>query len=265
MPTLDKNKLRLWSYDFNSESGKLLAEQMGILRIKHEGSMFTGNRTHTVVNWGSSPKTFGVKGYSFGVLNNPNAVELCINKIKFFETCSKVIGSSKAPNIPDWTTNKEQAKIWLQEGDCVIARQKVEGMAGDGIVVMNNPEDIVDAKLYTRYIPKSLEFRIYIVAGKMVDFAQKMRKTDEEPKNWKIRSRDNGFVYVFKEPTVLPDVCVQEALKANDCVGLDFSGVDVVYGSRDKKAYVLEVNSAPWLYQQTAKKMSEALLKAIGG
>jgi glutathione synthase/RimK-type ligase-like ATP-grasp enzyme len=260
---INKNKLRMWSYDFESDSGKLLADAMGILRIKHENSSFWGNGEHTVINWGASPKKWGVKGYGFKVLNHPMAVAQCTNKIKFFDLCTNS-GKENAPNIPVWTQDFSTVKDWLKAGECVIARSLVEGMGGDGITIMYNPSDFVEAKLYTIYVPKNLEFRIYVVGGKMVDFAQKMKKNDETPTNWKIRSRSNGFIYVFADPSVLPDACVEEALRAVNYSGLDFGGVDVVYNNREKRAYVLEVNTAPWLKDSTAVKFGNALLEAIG-
>lgn len=255
----DLSKVLMWSYDPNSESGKLLADSLGIKRIRHENSTFFGGPNHTVVNWGASPKRWGVKGVPGKILNHPSNVKLCTNKRRYFETCEEAGWS--APRIPDWTENPSTAEQWVHEGHCVLARTLVEGKGGEGIEIvekLGNHECIVSAPLYTKFVPNYAEFRIYVVGDKMVDFCQKKRKLSETPKNWKVRSRENGFVYCWVDPHELPTSAVPTAIKAVKVAGLQFGGVDVVCG-HDGFSYVLEVNTAPWLSDSTADAMAEAI------
>lgn len=268
---MKSDKVRLFSYNANSESGKLLADALGVLRIRHEGSTFVGDKTHTVVNWGCSPSRFAVKGHGFKIINNPNAVYNACNKLRFFEACT----GKAAPNIPEWTTDDKVAKKWLFEvGSCVIGRQKLEGMGGEGIVIMEgaklvgNVVDFTPCKLYTKYIEKEKEFRLYIVRTpdggyRMVDFCQKKRKYSESPKNWKIRSRENGFVFCWVGLNDLPTECILQSIKAIDIIGLDMGGVDVIFNQETGKAFVLEVNTAPWLSEDTADKLAAAIKELI--
>lgn len=254
------SKTYVWCYDAYSESGKLLAQALDVLRIKHEGSTFYGNTSHTVINWGSSSKTWGVKGFGMKILNNPNAVGQCTNKTRFFQLCEKYKNEG-GPRIPPWTTSIGDAKVLLAIGDCVFARQKVEGMGGDGIVIMEKPLDIVEAKLYTVYIPKKWEYRLYMVGDKVIDASWKGRLLAETPQNWKVRSRDNGFVHIPMKVEDVPDDVVLQAQKAMMVTGLDFGGVDVILGEKDKLAYVLEVNTAPWLSDETAVLLAAEIKK----
>lgn len=250
------SKVFMWCYSPLSEGGKLLAEKLGILRIKHENSTFVGNPSHTVVNWGASLKRWGPKGYGFKVINDPNCVSFAVNKYNFFQRMASVL---KPARVPDWTASDSVAKSWLDKGFCVIGRQILEGMGGEGIVVMEKPVDLVPCKLYTKYIEKEREFRVYVVAGKMVDFCSKRRKYTETPKNWKIRSRENGFVFCWEDQANLPSDCVVQSVLAIKALGLDFGGVDVIFSEKEGKAYVLEVNTAPWLSEYTAEIMAKAI------
>lgn len=254
------SKTFMWCYNPYSESGKLLARELDVLRIKHEGSTFYGNDSHTVINWGSSSKTWGVKGFGMKILNNPNAVGQCTNKTRFFGLCEKYKYEG-APRIPPWSILPGVAKEWLQKGMCVFARQKVEGMGGDGIVIMEKPVDFAEAMLYTVYIPKKWEYRLYMVGEKVIDASWKGRLLAETPANWKVRSRDNGFVHIPMKVEDVPDDVVLQAQKAMMITGLDYAGVDVIFGEKDKLAYVLEVNTAPWLSDETASLLAAEIKK----
>jgi glutathione synthase/RimK-type ligase-like ATP-grasp enzyme len=261
MMTINTAKTYMFCYDPYSESGKLLANALEIRRIKHEGSTFYGNSSHLVINWGASPKRWNVKGFGFTIWNNPNAVAQCVNKTKFFSLCNSY--GSEAPRIPEWTTTASVAKEWLTKGSCVIGRKLVEGMGGDGIVIMEKTIDFEECRLYTKYVPKKLEFRLYMVGTKIVDVCRKARNLDETPANWKIRSRANGFIFVHYDEADLPADVIKQVQKAMQITGLDFGGIDVIYNETQEKAYVLEVNTAPWLSESIAQKMAEEMVKAV--
>ena len=78
----------------------------------------------------------------------------------------------------------------------------------------------------------------------------------DEEVNWKVRNHDNGFIFQI-EDFDLPEDCETQAIAAVEALGLYFGAVDVVYNGREKKAYVLEVNSAPGLSGTTLDKYVE--------
>ena len=78
----------------------------------------------------------------------------------------------------------------LQEGNTVVARTILNGNSGAGIVLVENEEQLVDAPLYTVYIPKKQEYRVHVFRGQVLDVQRKARKQDvpDDEVNWKIRN-----------------------------------------------------------------------------
>ena len=153
-------------------------------------------------------------------------------------------------NVPQYTTEKDIVVDWLLDGSEVVARTVLNGNSGEGIVLLQPGDDIVDAPLYVKYIPKKQEYRVHVFKGECVDVQRKARRRDVEDDkiNWKIRNHDNGFIFARGEN--LGDVPEDVIKQAVDCVngcGLDFGAVDVIYNDKMQKAFVLEVNSAPGL------------------
>lgn len=254
---MNLGKVFMYCYNANSDGGKLLAQTLGVLRIKHEGSTFYGNADHTVLNWGCSPGIWHVNGHPGEILNHPSKVYNACNKIRCF---TRLDGYAR---VPDWTVEGDTAIAWLKQGHCVIGRQTVEGMGGEGIVIMERPVDFTACKLYTKYVEKEREFRLYMVRDKMVDFCVKRRKLDETPKNWKIRSRGNGFVFCWTNLDNLPQDVIVQSQKAMKRLGLDYGGVDVIFNEEEQKAYILEVNTAPWLSEYTAELMATEIKESL--
>lgn len=248
----------VYGYVAGCKSAKLLADTLEVKRVLHTGSTLKGSPALTIINWGASPKTFLDQLYGAKIFNPPERIALCANKIRFF---NHIASKAAGPRVPTWTRDMKEAKKWLVEGKCVLARTLVEAFDGDGLVEMNKVLDFVEAPLYTVYVPKKLEYRIMMWREEVVHAYRKVCETGKEPGSWKIRTGGNGFYYWdYKIDDVPPEVIVQSKL-AMKAVGLDFGGVDVIFGE-DKKAYVLEINTAPWLEELTAKKYSELFRKA---
>lgn len=248
----------MWMYCWNegSEGGKALAGALGIKRLKHEGSKFKGGGHKTVINWGSSKLPDEVMKCS--VVNKPNSVALCTDKLKFFDWVNdNDDGNYTRVITPDWTTDPEQVLKWVADGHVVCARTILNGHSAQGLVLIEKPEDFVKAPLYTLYVPKKHEFRVHVVAGKMIDVQRKAKKNDAEKVDWRIRNLANGFIYA-REGFEVPDVVRQQALAAVLAVGLDFGAVDIIWNEKHDKAYVLEINTAPGLMSTTLELYAEA-------
>ena len=102
--------------------------------------------------------------------------------------------------------------------------------------------------------------------GQGVIFTQRKVKDPEidEPKTWKVRSHDNGFIFQHKSPDgsnglVVPEDVHRQALLAFEAWGGDFGGVDVMV-DRQGETFVLEINSAPSL---TSPYRQECFAKAF--
>lgn len=246
--------LSIFPYNPASESAKGLAENLGIKRIKKQGSNFRGNPDKVVINWGNSmidnPEISKCQ-----VINKPEAVALAADKLKCFNSLEAF-----GVRIPSFTTDRNIAWDWLVEGNEIVCRTILNGHSGEGIVLASTTEQLVDAPLYVRYIPKKQEYRVHVFKGRTVDVQRKARNKDvpDDKVDWKIRNHGNGFVFCRNEHLgdVPRDVTVQ-AEHAIVALGLDFGAVDVIYNDKYNRAYVLEVNTAPGLTGETLEKYTK--------
>lgn len=239
--------VKIFSYSNYSQSANNLAEAMDVWMLKHEGSRYRPRAGDYVINWG--------KGRSWSparTINKPECVATAINKLNFFRKIFEHNQNNESKcRTPDFTTDIRVAREWCGV-DCrgaarkVVARHVLDGHEGRGIEIHSMPEDIPQAPLYTKYIPKDAEYRIHVVAGQVIDQQRKVLRStvDQDTANWSVRNTANGFVFQRNGITV-PDDVRDQALRAVEILGLDFGAVDVVWNRRRNKAYVLEVNTAP--------------------
>lgn len=258
--------VNIYAYKAGSASAKALAQEMGVKRIAHRNSKYKGRKTKTVINWGSS--TLPEEVNKSVVFNNPEFVAEASNKLKAFERMHEA-----GIFIPEYTTDLEVAQQWMDGGKLVVARQKLTGHSGEGIVLCGGrakyeedeqvQNELVQAPLYVEYIPKQHEYRIHVVGGKVIDSQRKARKEEVENPNWKIRNHGNGFVFARNDGHVIPEAVFTQAEQAVESLGLDFGAVDIVYNRRRETAYVLEVNTACGLEGTTLTKYVEAFTNLI--
>lgn len=186
-------------------------------------------------------------------LNSCEAVKTAANKIKTFAT----IGHLCVP----YTTDMEEAKRW--EGP-VVVRHTVTGNSGQGIEIVDDPLDIPEAPLYTKYIKKASEWRVHVFQGKAIDVTRKIRDPERTPTNWQVRNHDNGFIFARESGEPPCQSIITHAIEAVAGLGLDFGAVDVIWNQHQERAYVLEVNTAPGLEGETTlKAYTEAILHAM--
>ena len=196
----------------------------------------------TVVNWGNGE---GPSWYSD--VNTPEAIRLASNKLKSFQSFA-----ARTVPIPLFATSKDTVS-WK---GLTVVRHKLQGHSGEGIELIEHPEDLPEAPLYVQYIKKEQEYRIHV--GRSNDQTQILavqRKARDlsvpiECVDWKVRNHDNGFVFA-REGANPNDDTLQAACNALGALGLDFGAVDIIYNQERNKAYVLEINTAPGLEGQT--------------
>lgn len=205
------------------------------------------------INWGNSSKL--VHRAETRLLNNPAAVKTAINKLTAL-SCLKDAAVSVVP----YTTDKEQAKTWLNDG-MVVARTLLKSSGGKGIKLLATGDKLPDAPLYTKYKKKFAEFRVHVLDGEVIDVTEKRKKRGGVLNKY-LRNYRDGWVFCrtnIKEPEQLRQTCI-EAVKA---LGLDFGAVDIIWNKHEDSLYVLEVNTAPGLTGTTLQKYVQAI-KALG-
>lgn len=251
----------LYSYKFGSASAKVLGEH-GIKRIKHKGSKFKGHPNKVVLNWGSS--VLPPEVLKCHIINKPENVALAANKLKTFNSFSAFAeGADKGRELyyPEYTTEKAVASDWLAQGATIVERHKLTGNSGDGIVITEPGNELGDAKMYTKYVPKKEEYRVHTFDGQPILIQRKARVKDvpDDQVDWKVRNMAGGFIFAKNEDKVVPPMVAFQAALAVEALGLDFGAVDVIYNDKKQMAYVLEVNTAPGLGGTTVDKYLEVL------
>lgn len=132
--------------------------------------------------------------------------------------------------------------------EIVIARP-LSHSKGKNFIVLKNREDFVrhynnnkNSWYYSEFIDKEAEFRVHCFLGKVLAVLQKPNPGDGQIA-WNRSINEDPFI-LMDWSKVRKDVCLQ-ALLACEALGVDISGVDVIW--KDNKAYVLELNMAPTL------------------
>lgn len=149
------------------------------------------------------------------------------------------------PSI-EFTIDYDTAQGWLSSGYTVMARNKIKGQTGSGVVVVKPdtktclPEDV---KVFTKYISHKREFRINLFKHKLVNVREKKKLKGFIGGDFHIRNIANG--YTTAKCSSYPQQIVELAEKASLCSESDFIGVDIGYNELKDFAFVIEVNSGP--------------------
>ncbi len=258
--------LRIYPYKLGSESSGKLAELLNVLQVKPDGN-YVPKYGQKVICWGSSrTPNWQTKAIQKGVtiLNKPTAVNIAANKLSTFQVLSRA-----GVPIPKFTTTFTEARQWLREGATVVERHELRGNSGEGIRIVNLDDsemasELQSAPLYTKFIPKTAEFRVHVFRGEVIDYIQKKKsltinRTESFDKY--VSSITRGWVFSRTDVRDIPEVRAL-AIKAVITLGLDFGAVDIVYC--DGIAYVLEVNCSPGLAGTTLVRYGNAICKFMG-
>lgn len=241
-------KLYVYPYTTGSESAKLLAAELGAKRIKLQNSEYVHQEGNLIVNWGNSNCPF-----TKNTLNQGWAIKNTVDKLAFFRMMMKAGLGGYLPLY--WTHAYDIPDDMFP----IFCRTTTKGCDGAGIVIANDRDGLVEAELYTRYIPESTEYRVTIFMGEVTDIQTKLPRHGEDAHPM-IRTYKNGWG--FQRKPVLEAIvqkieqAAQSAIRAS---GLDFGGVDVLYDGT--KAYVLEVNTAMGLEGDALKRFAAAVQK----
>lgn len=250
----------VWVFPYRpgSNSARDLAAELGVRRISHTNSRFRGTQEKTIINWGSPRIPEEVA--KCRILNPPERIRRASDKLQFFQNaeCRK----------PDHTTSMGTAREWSEMGRTVVERHILNGHSGAGIRLVERPGDLTEAPLYTVYVPKRQEYRVHVGNSGVICVQRKARRTDvpDDQINWKIRNNDNGFVFARHGDALgdVPQDVLDQAILAVDSLGLDFGAADVVFNDRTRRAFVLEVNTAPGLAGTTVSDYGNFFRETLG-
>lgn len=227
------------AYKVQSKSAKALAKQMGVVLNNEYLTLMKGAEGINVINWGDGD--FNVPNMNkCKVFNKPEAIRIAVNKMKTFDK----LDAADVPT-PDWTTNKDVVQSWLQHHFTVVARTRLEGRDGEGIVLVKPGDSIPDAKIYTKFIPNCTEYRVNVAFDKTMG-VQKKVPVPGATHNHMIKTTGGGYGLHLLSESEIPHGLRPVAKAAVKALGLDFGGVDMIR-TTNGQVYVLEVNTAPEL------------------
>jgi len=257
----------MFAYNMHSQGGAELATALSIPRIRHTGSKFKPTPGKALINWGAGSDRFPSSYLGCTVLNNPQAVDVSVDKIRAFRVLQEA-----GVSIPPFTANKAEAMQWIEDGHKVFARTLLKAHSGRGIHIMypEHPETHeVTAPLYVMYIKKKDEYRVHVLRGGVIDIQRKGLRAEYQGQadvNFLVRNLANGFTYVRNDnagvallnSASVPQTVKNVAVQAVAALGLDFGAADVIFNQQSKTAYVLEVNTAPGLEGTTVTNYAAA-------
>lgn len=208
-----------------------------------------------VIGWGCSkqPNWSNTLGKAAKVLNLWANIENSVDKKRAFS-----LFEAAGVRVPERTTKELTVGVWLGQGMVAVGRHSTRGMKSKGIDIIKSPADFQECKLYTKFVPNTKEFRVYVFQDKVIDVLEKRRDSGSNDPGY-VRSEENGWRFCRQQVT-LPADCETQAKLACKAVGLHFAGVDVLYSKDDHKAYVLETNTCPDIFGSGVKIFRDAFL-----
>lgn len=164
---------------------------------------------------------------------------------------------------PEFTSDRTVAAGWIAGGDSVMCRTLLRASEGRGIVVADTVEQLVPARLYTRYLKKKAEYRVHVLNGEVIDVQMKRkRKGFDGERDTKVRNLANGYVFC-RDHITEPDGLRGIAIRATAALGYSLGAVDVAFNERNNRLVVLEVNANPGMQGTTLEKYADAIVKGL--
>lgn len=211
-------------------------------------------------------------GHSPEALNKPEALRMAVNKRVALET----MAANNVP-VPDMYIPLVSGRLQpyaegQAEGIYPFIGRPDQHSKGRGFWMCRTPEDIrralqgthlkQPATHFLEYIENAREFRVHVVRDGREGYTDKYRtiKISEKINEVDItnipRNHDNGTVFHYTSigrgtRSSLRKVARQAVM----ALGLDFGAVDILL--KDNKVYVLEVNTAPRLTDETSDTLNK--------
>lgn len=148
--------------------------------------------------------------------------------------------------------------------DFPVLGRKLSHHGGLDIRLFLQPDDIKDfgpSDFYTRFVPRTTEYRTWIYRRRHLATYEKIRKGGFRRRSTVNANYKNGFAFQLVPSESIPDGIRDIASRCIDALGLDFGAVDIMRG-QDQKLYVLEVNSAPGV-EGEGRQAIQALARKI--
>lgn len=234
-----------------SVTGKSLANALGYVGRSERRALAKPNVPSDipVILYGVTDIRLNLKIKGNKVLNPIEAIRAASGKMGAL----KKLDAANVLTVPTFKATTEVRPVYAR---------KFIHHGGTDIVVVHKGENVPPtADFCTAFVPSTGEYRVHVLKDRIVH-AQRKRlpedtAVDKEEKDFPIRNHLRGWKFISYEPKDLDSLLYTTAVMAVATLGLDFGAVDILYG-KDKKYYVLEVNTAPGLEAISLAKWVEA-------
>jgi hypothetical protein len=232
-------------------TGELLA---AVLQMPHGENPSESQWRDTLIRWGNRKDNQMDDGFD-KVINDSEAINVCSNKLESLEKFQ-----DEEIAIPDFDTDPE---LLIDRVGYPILGRKLRHARGEDIKLILQERDLrrCNSDYFVQYIPTNREFRIHVVGNEVIRVQGKYLDNSAEVKPW-IRNYSTG--YRFRKPRLrLNQDRLDMAVRAVNCLGLDFGAVDLLIAD-DRSCCVLEVNTAPSCSPFTLAAYAVALHELAG-
>lgn len=275
--TTPRSRIALFSHgpsdSINLLKDKLLELGVSVVKVKRQGSSYVGRQGDLLVNYGASDMPESIIGQAT-VLNHPSALANATNKLRAFERMS-----AAGIQTVEFTNSRNIAQGWVDAGQMVYVRTRLQGHSGEGIVLgYQNPAGVGDAgdytveqsvrqaPLYTKAIMGNRrEFRVHVMNGVITYVQQKRRRDgyrDDGHYSNLVRNHASGWIYAT-ENAAINTAGQQAAVAAVAALGLDYGAVDII--TNQQNAWVLEVNTAPGMSGTNLETYANNFIRVFRG
>ena len=250
------NRIFIYPYDQHSEGATKVARALECQKLLRKGSRYQHREGDVIINWGASdcPYPWAINADLKGT----------IDKRTFFD---RTFGSEYVPHFCVARKGMDRVGQAKAAGFIfpVLCRTKVKAHDGDGIVIAENADQLVDAPLYVELCAKTAEYRVHMARKdgqvEILGVQQKFLPKERKDKDIRIRTTANGCYFAWTvdgEPVVLPMQATLACMEVFDRFPeLTFGGFDVIYNKPTNEAYVIEINSAPELTDKAAEMYAD--------
>lgn len=224
-----------------------------------------------VLNWGRTASPEEHRYDLSRTINRPAAVGATSNKTRMRETF--IVNGVPSPRMYDVAG----AETIVSE-DCPLIGRTASHTRSNGLWVCRSRVEVAAASIgrnpATHFLqvissPNLREYRVHVVGDKCIKISEKVLGV-EGPNNCvggvPIRSCDRGWVYRVPETRRRRELRAA-AKQAVAALGLDLGAVDVLQDHVSKQTWVLEVNAAPGMDDEstTMRRYIQAITDKWGG
>lgn len=208
----------------------------------------------------------------YGNMQGNYANDTSFNSKEFINICSdKLLFSEVMKENDIYSPQYFRREDLISDGYFpLIIRTSLLSTGGRGIIICRNFEEfdtawggIYNDYYWTPFVNMQFELRVHVLGGEIERVFKKVKEDGYEDE-FPIRNVKNGYHYSLRNqdnyPKIIDLVNKLTEIFGNNC----FYGMDVGWDHINKKYFIIELNSAPNLNENTARIYAEYFIERLG-